>query len=631
MTRPFSRRSPAPMYSLSLGSTMLLWALTQPAQAQSQPEPKTYNYRVQEGDTCVGIAKKELGDPKAYHTIHHFNPDMGPTPHKLHPGELLKMPLPQHPDAEITAIQKKVEARSGQVGAWTPALPGLAMYRGWRVQTFDASFADLRFVDTSTLSMSPNTMVVIYGPRWSTNTKAPARASLDHGSLRARLSQLGGRTPALEISTPSSTAQFEGGESLVEVAKDGESRIENHGDGVAEVSGQGSLGKVKLPKATGTKVKKGKRPLPPRPLPPTPRWKGQSLATFATSTQGGNARGHWEGVSRAVAYRVELQRYTKQSAAPETVNVFLQDASTQGFHLSNLKPGRYAVTVSAVDDQDFTSIPSATQRFEVHKVALKVNGRNEPFPNGFGDPIRVPHGAQLQLPKQARCVSPSIGLAHPEGLIVSGTHEVRCTQSNGQAMEPWTLVVDAPDAKSSGPQRVHLLRAQESAPRHAREPRFDVGAGSSMWLLQRGQTDPLALGSTQRLPTVFFDLSFRYLPLSWLSVGLSQHMSSPRSYQRSSAVVLGVTAQVDVVYNKWKVWPMASLHGGIMGLVGSAPNGTKSRSIPAGLDLGIQAPIAYNFSLRLKTGVLRVVQTDLSAMYTTVRIGAQLSYRFGLL
>lgn len=602
-----------------------------PTTGLAQPPPKatTYNYKVKKGDTCVSIARKEFGNPKSYHTIHRLNPDMGPLPHHLKAGQLLKLPLPQHPDAEVTATQKKVKARPGQIGSWSNAVPGLAMYRGWRIQTFDASFADLRFVDTSTLSMSPNTMVVIYGNGAADTQKAQPRATLDHGSLRARLAELGKGATTLEVQTPSSKAQFQGGESFVEVSKAGESRIENHGDGVATVKSIGRNASVRLPRSTGTKVVKGQAPLAPHPLPNSPTWQGPSKTTFASNQAGARASGRWQSVPKAVAYRVELLRYAKKATSPETVNVFYQDAAAPHYHLTNLPPGHYAITVATVDKHDFTSIPSAAQRFSIDKAHLKINGRARPIPEQLNRPLQVPYGAQLELPAAARCMSPTIGLAHPRGLITAGTHEVHCEYPGDQSMDPWTLVVEPPSAKSRVSQRVQVMKAQAQNFSDPRQHHFDLSVGTSMWVLQRGQTDPNVPESNERLPTVFFDLGFRYAPLPWLQVGLAQHLSFPRSAKRRGGAVLGGSASIDFVYHKWKFSPLARLHLGYMGLLGTSMSTSSTRIIPSGLDVGIRAPVVRGLSLEFRSGVLSVVEQDLRSVHSSIRMSAQASYRFG--
>lgn len=606
-------------------------ALAPPAlgQPSSGPPPKTYDYEVQKGDTCVSIARKELGDSKAYHEIHRLNPDMGPTPHTLNPGELLKMPLPQHPEAEVTATENKVQAKPGQLGAWAKADPGLAMYRGWRIQTLESSFADLRFVDTSTVSLAPNTMVVIYGAYRKQKSNIPARASLDHGRLRARLAELGGQGGTLDLVTPSSNAHFEGGETLVEVSQDGLSRIENHGDGVAQVSGTGQRSSLRLPKSTGTKVRKGQKPSPPQALPTTPQWDGKNQTTFATESRGAKAWGSWQGVPRAVAYRVELLKYDGSGREPHSMKVMLQDAASPRYQLHDLRPGRYAVKVAAIDKEDFTSIPSAAQQFEIHKVELHLDGQPLPMPNEIGAAVQVPHGASLAIPKEAQCMSPSIGLAHPEGLITQGRHQVFCKQSNGQAMKPWTLVVDPPAPRLRSNQRVKLLRGEKPADPLRQRPVFDLGVGSSVWILQRGNTDVLAVGSNQLLPTVFFDIHFRYLPLPWLAVGVNQHLSSPRSYQRNASLMLGASANVDFIHHKWRFSPFVGLHAGVVGLVGASRVGVKTQTLPLGVDVGVRAPVVRGLSVQLRAGVMRIMQSDLSSMYTSAKLSLAAAYRFG--
>ncbi|MGB5415719.1 MAG: LysM domain-containing protein, partial [Polyangiales bacterium] len=81
------------------------------AAAQAAKPPETYEYRIQPGDTCAGIAERLFGNKRRWDLIHEHNPNMGPTPHRLVPGQVLIMPrLEQGPDARLTDVQRTVQA-----------------------------------------------------------------------------------------------------------------------------------------------------------------------------------------------------------------------------------------------------------------------------------------------------------------------------------------------------------------------------------------------------------------------------------------------------------------------------------------------------------------------------------------
>lgn len=74
-------------------------AWSAPALAQPVRE-ETIEYTVQAGDTCVGIAQRELGDREEYVAIHRLNPKLGKLPHVLKPGQKLRLPRPAAPAPE---------------------------------------------------------------------------------------------------------------------------------------------------------------------------------------------------------------------------------------------------------------------------------------------------------------------------------------------------------------------------------------------------------------------------------------------------------------------------------------------------------------------------------------------------
>ena len=67
--------------------TLPLITLAASASAQEKPD-----YTVVAGDTCEGVAKKVYGDPKRYDLLHEANPELGPMPHHLKAGMVLRTP-----------------------------------------------------------------------------------------------------------------------------------------------------------------------------------------------------------------------------------------------------------------------------------------------------------------------------------------------------------------------------------------------------------------------------------------------------------------------------------------------------------------------------------------------------------
>ena len=92
-----------------------------PASAQ-----ETMELVVRPGDTCELIAERLYGAPSQYVRIHEHNPSLGPTPHHLAPGTVLRVPVPE-PLARLSAVHRTVEHRRPEA-ARSPASRGLHTY-----------------------------------------------------------------------------------------------------------------------------------------------------------------------------------------------------------------------------------------------------------------------------------------------------------------------------------------------------------------------------------------------------------------------------------------------------------------------------------------------------------------------
>ena len=198
MRRPHVKRATA----------ALLWALASGALAAPLLQPRVayaddlIEYTVKKGDTCAMIAQRQWGDSRRVDVIHTHNPNMGPPPHDLKEGTVLRFPrtLPQAttaPDAKLTHFRNKVQTLTP---APAPATQDAALNRGNRVSTEDQSAAQVTFRDESQISLGEKTLVVILGDMRAnaTKTQNPGDTTLVTGSLRSKLGQLsGGKAPVI--------------------------------------------------------------------------------------------------------------------------------------------------------------------------------------------------------------------------------------------------------------------------------------------------------------------------------------------------------------------------------------------------------------------------------------------------
>lgn len=403
-----------------------------------------YDYTVKKGDSCTGIAKRVLGDRKAYKLIHQHNPQMGPTPHKLVPGTVLKLPREKSkPAARVTASERRVEARAPKDASWTTATQGFELFQGWRVSTLARAFAEVTFRDTSRIYMRENTLVIIYGGTEGAARRTSTKAKLDKGALRSRLGELSGAA-SLEVEMPAATAEFTGGSSLVKVDPEGTARVANHGGGKASVRSAKASKPVSIPERFGSKVRKGRAPEKPIPLPDTPTWAADNAHSFLIpSGASGTISGKWGPVAKAETYRVEVGRMAQGGFVMTSVEV---PKTATAFEVHGLPPGEYFATVAAVDDDQFESPPS--RLFETAVVsapmfaptgdalAVPPTEEGKPMP-----PIKVLPGARLELPSGLTC---GLGDAEPAKEVVAsgdGVQQLRCADADGKPVGGFAIDV----------------------------------------------------------------------------------------------------------------------------------------------------------------------------------------------
>ena len=435
------------MFSLLAPVALLLAAPT------ADSDVELFDYTVKKGDSCASISKRFFGDRKAYNRIHEHNPGMGPTPHNLVPGTVLKLPREKtKPDARVTASERRVEARAPKDSSWKTATQGFELFRGWRVSTLARAFAEVTFRDTSRIYMRENTLVIIYGGTEGAARRTSTTAKLDKGALRSRLGELSGGS-SLEVEMPAATAKLTGGTSLVTVDTEGTSRVANHGGGKASVRSGKKSKPVSIPERYGSKVRKGRAPEKPIPLPDTPTWAADNAETFlipAGTT--GTIEGEWGSVAKAETHRIEVGRMAQGGFVMTSVQV---PKTATRFEVHGLPPGEYFATVAAVDDDQFESPPSRLYEtavvsgpiFAPTGDALTVPPAEEGKPMA---PVKVLPGARLEVPAGMTC---GLGDAEPAAEVVAsgeGVQQVRCTDADGKPAGGFSLDVASVKVARSG-------------------------------------------------------------------------------------------------------------------------------------------------------------------------------------
>lgn len=408
---------------------MLLASVGPAASQPSAPAPAataTYTeYTIVAGDSCLSIAKRVLGSASALGELHRLNPGLGATPHRLVPGQTLRLPVRKStsPDANLTATRGDVAVRRPTESSWDAATRGMDLFRAWRVGARERASAEITFRDSSQLRLRENTVVIIYGPSVPRQPAAALRAEIEGGSLEARLTAASG--PAPSVMTPSAIATLSRGTALVSVDGAGTSLVANHaGEPVAVRAVTRRIPRgapVRVQSGMGSRVEKGKLPEPPRPLPAPPALP-QPVLVLPIFAAAAEVPIQWQAVPNAIRYRAVVL----DEAGQEQNAVSIPPGQTS-FALSQVPPGTVRVLLSAIDAAGFEG-PPASLEVQVVQVAIRAPGASEAAP-ATGTLLL---GATLSGPANVPCTLTPIG---PDGAALGtgdpvarrvGPHLARC-------------------------------------------------------------------------------------------------------------------------------------------------------------------------------------------------------------
>ena len=357
---------------------------TRPASAQELEQ-----YVVREGEDCGTIARRRYGSAQRYDRIHQHNPHLGPMPHRLRAGTVLRLPPAEtsDPDARLTAARRQVESQRPQASQWDRARVGQALFQGWRVSTGEESSAELTFRSSSVAAIREHTLVIVYGNEARRERREGNRAVVRQGALLSRLSSLSGGEP-LEVETPSAVATLRNGEASVDVDPDGTTRVAAHRGQSARVRSRSASNvspgnaapgaEVEVPEGHGTSVRPNAPPTAPRPLPRAPAWAPDQPSRFLGLTdRGGSLRGAWLAAPNARAYRVEIAR--REDGRDLMIGTEVP-ADVTRFELHHFPPGRYFIRVCTRDAEGFEGRPASPVVLDVIGVTIVAPGDEPPAP-----------------------------------------------------------------------------------------------------------------------------------------------------------------------------------------------------------------------------------------------------------
>ncbi len=409
----------------------------------------SYDYVTRAGDTCVGIATRELGDRTAYLEIHRLNPALGPLPHNLQPGTVLKLPRRSTApaDARLTGARGDVKVMRPAVTSWDAGLRGMDLFRSWRVSAEDRSSAELTFLDTTRLFLREHTLVVIYGATVLRAATSSTRAELESGALETRLAAVGKHE--VIVTSPSAETRHRDGKQLVVVDAAKTTIVANHAGGAVSVRGVDAKRRargatVAVSSGMGSKVVSGGTPTPPRPLPAAPAWQTGYAGFIDLGPSGATVTAAWAPISTAARYRVAVTSPSGDDVAAVEV-----PSGVTAFELRGTPPGMYAATVATIDGEGFESAPSTSLSLEV--VAVQIVPAAAPAVTPAVIPPVAPQPA-LAIELGTRFVASGDvtcrvdgGTAAADVMITDPTaRQLRCQHADGRILTATQLAVTAP-------------------------------------------------------------------------------------------------------------------------------------------------------------------------------------------
>lgn len=400
------------------------------------------NYTVQAGDSCGNIARRLYGDSHRIDLIHASN-NLGPLPHKLRPGMVLRLPVSaspgvKEPDARLTFVRNQVEA-------YTPdyhrGKKNEALAQGNRVGTLAASSAEIAFVNETRMQLGEHSMVVIFGDGAQdagSHRRAAGNeeATLLRGTLRAHLAELSGpASPGkpIAVTTPGARVELPAPGSEVHVDVDPQSTTR-----LSVLRGRSRLAaagrKVDVPQGFGSRADKGRPPTPPHPLPGAPVWTMTLPPLLLLRDRAPGA---------VVSYRAgagpAAAAWHRQLARDASFNELLEDtrvpAGVLSWPLPALPAGEVFIRVSAIDADHFEGLASPVLKTRAAIVELVPGQPTGPAAVRFsGGVVCGLDGAPLTAAEQA-------------ALTPARDHRLRCApkpdSAPGEASE---LTIPAADS-----------------------------------------------------------------------------------------------------------------------------------------------------------------------------------------
>ena len=321
------------------------WAFALSAVAAPATDPgPTWAYRVQSGDTLIGVAQRHLVQPSNWPALQRLNRVR--EPRRLAIGRELQIPLAWMPQvatvAEVAFVHGQVvlrgEASAGQA-ADRPLAMGDRLKASDVIRTAADSSATLRFADGSRLLVAAGSEIRIEQLLSVGRPALPTvRLNLQRGSTEAQVAPAApGRR--FEVNTPALNLGVRGTDFRTQVDAQGtQTRLEVLSGRVETLAGNA---RVAVDAGMGSVAQSGQAPGAPQPLTAAP-----ALPPVAEKLDRLPLQFHWSALAGAQGYRAQVLQ------GPRKDQLLLDGRFAQPLaKWADLPDGSYTLRVRGIDTQ----------------------------------------------------------------------------------------------------------------------------------------------------------------------------------------------------------------------------------------------------------------------------------------
>ena len=323
----------------------------------TQAEDEDWVYTTRPGDTLWNISVDYLKSANDWKKLQHYNEIKNPK--LLPPGSRLLIPVnwlkKQPTPAIIVAISGTAYVRFHQDKVLTPLKVGMKIPILSEITTENAAAAVVSFADDSRLIIQQNANVNFDTlSAHDANGMVDTRIRLQRGRVETHVVPFKNKKSRFEITTPAAVASVRGTKFRVDMNSDSAIMYTGVIKGEIEVASQG-VSQI-IPKGFGTKVEKGKPPLPPQPL-----LSAVDLSDLPTVFTTLSLKLSWPNVPGATSYHIEIspnREFLK--------TVFDENTPTSAINWRASEIGAYSLRIRAINEAGIEGL-DATHHFSIIK------------------------------------------------------------------------------------------------------------------------------------------------------------------------------------------------------------------------------------------------------------------------